>query len=348
MSDAGPHDPQEQIREFFDGEGPAPELSALDPQTRRAFAEELMVASATEHLLTRAPEELRQMVRSGVGEAFAQERRRRLRVTVGSGIVIAAAVLIAVLVSWPEAPEQDPVLARIKQAAQAQVDHHYTLHIESPTLFMRGLAGEVHAHGDGRFAVPLRLARGSLVVPRWMSEQAWWAGYDGKDYWLTIPGAGARAREVLRSPQSFARLSQKLIDRLSGDFPVLGTVLDNLRLQVADVADQFQARLSVQGTLARLDSQYSLEPSPARLEDLGRKPGELDLCAYRHPQAPRSLPESIRMLVDEQTGRARLLILSFSPMPGSSAEKLPFERIRFELQGTAKARPGLYAADARR
>ncbi len=303
------------LNEFLDGDSPDDvDLSGI---SKEEFARHLVVAGVTSHLLaesataTATEDKVRQnMVAVNAHEQPSRHRRNRVFTTVAA----AAAVIITTLVYFSEPPSIDPLLERIRVFVLDDLEHEYRGKAETSSLgaeiFAQSMSLTLYVRGRDQYVAEVEFDLfGRQVFSTWM-------GFDGRDYWIVPPRMEAIQLPVIVSDKSLNR-SWK-----SGEL--------GLSQEFAKPLLHFESAMTVFGLLTDLTANYNVEMVP--VTGLSSLPeGHVEIIAYRRPQADITIPDAMRLVVDEDTGVVHRVALKFADLPSRLGVDNPFRAIRYDL-----------------
>ena len=308
--------PSDRLNEYLDSDDP--ESVDLTGIPNEEIARQLFVVGVTRHLLTDAGDETERNVRDGiarVAEIEAHQRRVRSRTRWLGGLAAAAAVIITAVVYLWEPPGFKPLLARIHSFVIAEdVDREFKISFMESEVFPEGVSLGLFLRGTDRYA--------SLIEFDFFGQKLEnWLGSNGRDYWLVPPDI------------SHFNLGFELPVFVSEES--LGSRWKSGQLgmyeRFAQRIVRIESSLMIFNLLSDLQRQYKVEETPANAERIPLQEGQVDLTAYRNPQEDITIPDSIRMIVDADTGVLRSIILRFVELPGGAGFLNPHKGVRYDL-----------------
>ncbi len=303
----------DRLNEFLDGDSDnAIDLSAIP---KDEFAKHLLVAGVTRHLLREAADGSLDTVRAGMAAIRADGRgAHRQRNRILGGLAAAAAVIITTFIIFMPPPGFEPLLDRITGFVTDDIDREYKISLETKRIGRLPFSPTLYVRGTDRYAA-------GFEVRSLGRELGVWQGCDGEDHWLVVPDFTNLFEQGAHTPIFVTSGSADLWDN------------DELRTMrsISTGIDQIESALGIFELLSELEQDYKIDNTPKTATKIALGEGEVDITAYRNPQANITIPDTIRLIVEEDTGVVRVTILTFVEVPNMVGFENPFRGIRYEL-----------------
>lgn len=304
----------DSLNEFLDGD--APDQADLGSVPRDEIAKHLLVAGVTRLLLRKTAASSEEVVRANMAVVLAEERAvRQRRHRILGGLAAAAAVIITTYVIFKPPPSFEPLLDRIRGFVTDGLDREYKISLEMKRSGRVPMSFQLYVRGRDRYAAGADVA--------FLGQQfGIWQGFDGTDHWLVVPDIANFMQQDAHTPIFVTTGS--LADVWKND--------ELLRIRsLATGVDQLGSALGIFDLLAELKRDYKIDKSPESAATIAGGEGRIDITAYRNPQADITIPDTIRMIVEEDTGVVCAIILRFVELPSSAGYENPFRGIRYDL-----------------